>query len=336
MKTASTLSDRIEQLELRRFLAADLSSTLNIQPGAYHPGDIISGSYTLRNNGPTTVTATFNIDIHLSKDRTYGNSDDLTVISVPVSADIPGNASFSFPASYPVPNLVGNQAYYVGIKVDSNNTVAESNEGNNLSFTDLAAIQILSDSGVLPIVGTDGDDSITVSHTSSTVTVKINDTVSNYSTSEVTSVACYSGDGNDTVIIGNGNTTSYVYGGYGNDTIYGGDGNDSLLGGANKDRIYGGNGNDALRGNGGNDALFGQSGIDRLYGGTGNDWLDGGSSNDRLQGDSDQDTLWGQSGNDHFFAQDGVFDSLIGGTGDADDAHYDHGLDFTNTIETLF
>lgn len=324
----------IERLEIRRLMAADLSTTLTFAPGAYSPGDMVSGSFTVRNSGTTTVTPTFNVSIHLSTDRIYGNADDLTLVNLPVSSDVPAGFSVKVDAVAPVPNVVPGTAYYVAVKIDSGNTVAESNENNNVTITDLAAIQIVNSSGVLPILGTDAADRITVSHAPGVITVDINGVKANYSTNKVTSVAVYSGAGDDYVTIGNGNTKSYVYGGDGNDTLIGGDGNDSLSGGANKDRIYGAQGNDDLRGNGGNDALFGQDGIDRLFGGDGNDWLDGGSSNDRLQGDAGNDTMYGQSGNDHFYAKaDGGIDSLIGGSG-TDDARVDAG-DIVNTIELL-
>jgi len=331
---ASRAHSLIESLESRQLMSADLTGSLNFKPGAYKAGDIISGGFTIQNAGSSTVTSSFNIAIHLSTDRTYGNADDLSIVNIPVSTDIPGHLSATFTADAPLPNIVPGTAYYVAIKIDSANKVAESNESNNYIITDLAAIQIVDASGALPVLGTDNADKIVVSKAPGVITVEINGTKTNYSTNKVTTVVVLPGAGDDSVTIGNGITHDYVYGGDGNDTIVGGDGDDSLSGGANKDRLYGAQGNDVLRGNGGNDALFGQDGVDRLFGGTGNDWLDGGSSNDRLQGDSDADTMYGQSGNDHFFAKnDGGKDSLIGGSG-TDDAQRDS-TDIVNTIETL-
>jgi Ca2+-binding RTX toxin-like protein len=316
-------------------MAADLSTSLSFASGAYKPGDIVNGSFTLQNLGSSTITSSFNVAVHLSTDRTYGNADDLSVANIPVSTDLPGHFSIKIDAQAPLPSIVPGTAYYVAIKVDSANKVAESNESNNYSITSLAAIQVVDGAGALPVLGTDAADKIIVSKAPGVITVEMNGVKTNYSTSKVTTVVVLPGAGDDSVTIGNGITHDYVYGGDGNDTIVGGDGDDSLSGGANKDRIYGAQGNDVLRGNGGNDALFGQDGVDRLFGGTGNDWLDGGSSNDRLQGDSDADTMYGQSGNDHFFAKnDGGKDSLIGGSG-TDDAQRDAGLDIVNTIETL-
>lgn len=334
MGNASRSSDLIETLEDRRLMSADLTGSLNFKAGAYKPGDIVNGSFTLQNAGTSTVTSSFNIAVHLSTDRTYGNADDLSVVNIPVTTDIPGHVSATFSAQAPLPNIVPGTAYYVAIKIDSSNKVAESNESNNYIIGDLAAIQVVNSSGALPVLGTDNADKIIVSKAPGVITVEMNGVKTNYSTNTVTTVIVLSGAGDDSVTIGDGITGDYVYGGDGNDTIVGGNGDDSLSGGANKDRIYGAQGNDVLRGNGGNDALFGQDGVDRLFGGTGNDWLDGGSSNDRLQGDSDQDTMYGQSGNDHFFAKgDGAVDSLIGGSG-TDDAQRDSN-DIVNTIETL-
>jgi Ca2+-binding RTX toxin-like protein len=332
---ASRALSLFESLEDRRLMAADLTGSLNFKAGAYKTGDIVSGSFTIQNAGSSTVTASFNIAVHLSTDKTYGNADDLSVINIPVSTDIPGHLTASFTADAPLPAIVPGTAYYVAIKIDSQNKVSESNESNNYIISDLAPIQVVNSSGALPVIGTDNADKIIVSKAPGVITVEMNGTKTNYSTSKVTTVIVLPGAGDDSVTIGNGITGDYVYGGDGNDTIVGGDGVDSLSGGANKDRLYGAQGKDVLRGNGGNDALFGQDGVDRLFGGTGNDWLDGGSSNDRLQGDSDADTMYGQSGNDHFFAKaDGGKDSLIGGSG-TDDAQRDAGLDIVNTSETL-
>ncbi|HTL28371.1 MAG TPA: calcium-binding protein [Tepidisphaeraceae bacterium] len=315
-------------------MSADLTGSLSFKPGAYKTGDIVSGSFTLQNLGSSTITSSFNVAIHLSTDKTYGNADDLSLANIPVSTDIPGHLSVNFSADAPLPAIAPGTAYYVAIKLDSANKVAESNESNNYLITDLAAIQVVNSSGALPVIGTDNADKIIVSKAPGVITVEMNGTKTNYSTNVVTTVIVLSGAGDDSVTIGNGITNDYVYGGDGNDTIVGGDGVDTLSGGANKDRLYGAQGNDVLRGNGGNDALFGQDGVDRLFGGTGNDWLDGGSSNDRLQGDSDNDTMYGQSGNDHFFAKaDGGIDSLIGGSG-TDDAQRDSG-DIVNSIEVL-
>jgi Ca2+-binding RTX toxin-like protein len=315
-------------------MSADLTGSLSFKPGAYKTGDMVNGSFTLQNAGSSTVTTNFNVAVHLSTDRTYGNADDLSVINIPVTTDIPGHISATFTATAPLPAIAPGTAYYVAIKIDSANKVAESNESNNYIIGDLAAIQVVNSSGALPVLGTDNADKIVVSKAPGVITVEMNGVKTNYSTNTVTTVIVLSGAGDDSVTIGDGITNDYVYGGDGNDTIVGGNGNDSLSGGANKDRIYGAQGNDVLRGNGGNDALFGQDGIDRLFGGAGNDWLDGGSSNDRLQGDANNDTMYGQGGNDHFYAKaDGGIDSLIGGSG-TDDARRDAG-DIVNTIEIL-
>src|SRR4051812_17459637 len=164
-------------------MAADLSTSLSFASGAYKTGDMVSGSFTVRNTGTSAVTPTFNVAVHLSTDKIYGNADDLTLVNVPVSTDIPAGISASINASAPMPNLVApGTAYYVAVKIDSGNTVAESNENNNVTITDLAPIQILNSSGVLPILGTDAADTITISHTTSTVTVKINSSTTNYPT----------------------------------------------------------------------------------------------------------------------------------------------------------
>ncbi len=56
-----------------------------------------------------------------------------------------------------------------------------------------------------------------------------------------------------------------------NDYLSGGEGNDYLIGNAGDDDLFGGNGNDTLEGGSGNDALIGGAGEDILYGGDGDD-----------------------------------------------------------------
>lgn len=86
--------------------------------------------------------------------------------------------------------------------------------------------------------------------------------------------------GNDTITV-SANVTRGVYldglagddtltGGAGNDTIYGGDGNDTLIGGDGNDFLYGGNGNDVLFGGKGTNRLSGGAGADRFL-----DWSAG-------------------------------------------------------------
>ncbi len=153
------------------------------------------------------------------------------------------------------------------------------------------------------INGNDGNDTITVTGSATTVIYAGN------GTDNITG-----GDGGDVVygiagtnIINTGASGDYVSGGTGVDNINGGSGNDNLYGWNGDDIIYGGADDDTLNGNAGADTLYGDDGFDVIYGGTGNDRLEGGNGIDILYGQGDNDLLFGG----------GVeADRLYGGTGD--------------------
>ena len=85
----------------------------------------------------------------------------------------------------------------------------------------------------------------------------------------------------------------------GNDIADGDEGNDRIFGQAGDDILSGGVGDDFILGGEGDDTIFGNDGDDELRGGPGYDKLRGNAGSDLLKGDQD-------------------FDSLIGGTGEAD------------------
>lgn len=124
----------------------------------------------------------------------------------------------------------------------------------------------------LLVVGTDGDDQIFLSSTSSGLVV--NDAVAG-----------------ETAILGTAYAAVRVEGGAGNDIItldatlllpavvHGGAGDDALVGGGGNDRLYGGAGVNTAAGGEGDDVLVtvGGSNLDTVLGGTGRDsfWVDG-------------------------------------------------------------
>jgi hypothetical protein len=160
--------------------------------------------------------------------------------------------------------------------------------------------------GLLDIIGTDANDSITVQKDGRKLTVSVNAHKSQFNTADVSAIHVDSGAGDDSVTLGAGVTGAYIVGGDGNDTLRGGDGNDTLTGGGGRDLVFGGAGNDRLNGNGGNDTLSGDSGSDRVYGGNGNDSLYGGSGTDRLYGEAGDDYLKGDAGADRLDGGDGT------------------------------
>ena len=68
---------RIEALEQRRLLSADLQGALTVSVGAFLPGSNASGAFKILNNGTSTVTTDFDVNFRLSKNTVYGDSDEL-------------------------------------------------------------------------------------------------------------------------------------------------------------------------------------------------------------------------------------------------------------------
>jgi Ca2+-binding RTX toxin-like protein len=168
---------------------------------------------------------------------------------------------------------------------------------------------------IVPVLGTEAGDSITITPGPVNISVTVNGTTTTFLADQTDGFAIQSFGGNDTIVL-LGNLGSVVaWAGDGDDTIAGSEGPDTLSGGAGKDRLFGNFGNDRLNGNGGHDRLFGEAGADRLYGYAGDDLLDGGSSGDRFYGDAGTDVYYGQSGNDKFYCNDGVAEYIYGASG---------------------
>jgi Ca2+-binding RTX toxin-like protein len=313
----------VEKLEGRRLMAADLQCAIHLTPGTYAPGDTLNGTFDLKNAGDTAVTATYTLQFTLSLDKTLNNGNDVNVWSVPIEMDVPANTTLPITANFKIPNGMPSGNVFLACKIDSTNAVAESDENNNIAWTNLGDIKIaggtttIPDAGIIPVLGTSGNDTIVIAKGGSHYTVTLNKVTKTYDVAKVVGFAVAMGAGNDALLVGDGVVNCYADGGLGDDKMIGNNGNENFLGGAGKDILRGGLGNDRLNGAGGNDKVYGEAGLDRCYGGDGNDTIDGGSSNDRLYGGKGNDILYGQGGNDLFYTRDGVGenDQLFGGSG---------------------
>ena len=131
--------------------------------------------------------------------------------------------------------------------------------------------------GILTVVGTSGDDTITIglNATDNTkIDVNINGTVSSFpltnadTTPAITGIFAVGGKGNDKITVDqtNGGITlnATLVGGGGMDSLTGAAGNDLLDGGGDDDVLVGGDGNDTLNGGGGTDSLDGGAGTNVL------------------------------------------------------------------------
>jgi Ca2+-binding RTX toxin-like protein len=113
---------------------------------------------------------------------------------------------------------------------------------------------------ILTIVGTNGNDQITVTPATSTTfrVVRNGVNLGTFSRSTYRRVALFGLDGNDRLEVERTLVLDAVLdGGAGNDVLLGGAGNDILLGGAGNDQLFGRIGRDLLIGGAGSDVLYG-------------------------------------------------------------------------------
>ena len=106
-----------------------------------------------------------------------------------------------------------------------------------------------------------------------------------------------------------GGISNTLSGGEGNDVISAGMGNDIIDGGEGNDTISGIRGANTLMGGAGDDSIAGGSGADTIYGGDGNDSINTGSGNV-------SDYVDGGAGNDTIQADQGGYNTLLGGDGE--------------------
>jgi len=176
----------------------------------------------------------------------------------------------------------------------------------------------LATNGVLKVIGTAGDDAITVTADSST-RLSVNDGTASkrFILGKVKSILIQSGDGADTINIGNGIKQQItIRAGEGDDEIHGGSGREVIDGQGGADKIFGGGGSDQVFGRDGNDTIDGGSGNDYLYGDAGDDVITGGGGNDVLAGDFEDTLVFSgtapmTTGNDNLDGGDGN-DWLLG------------------------
>ena len=217
------------------------------KPEPLKAGDKFNFEFEIENLGGAT-NSNFEVSFYLSTDAKIGTSDFL-LTKATVNALLANSTSgrLTMPADITLPGLnspiwSGDGTYYIGMIVDSGNTIAESNEldnsnrgqGLDLDSVVISNTSLLGTRGIDDISGTFGDDIL------------------------------YGRRGDDD-----------ISGLAGNDTLYGERGDDNLYGGLGNDKLYGGEGDDYLYGIDFNSTLSatnsGAGEIDVLNGGSGND-----------------------------------------------------------------
>jgi Ca2+-binding RTX toxin-like protein len=322
----------IELLESRRLLSADLTF-LKFNPYEIgrvvpqgHPFDVV---IEIKNNGDAANSTPFSIDIRLSKNKVYGDADDIPLGSQKIYDHIsPSTGYYDAQVSGTVPLFTTPSGVYCLVgKIDSNNDIAESDETNNTFASPDSLFYAVADlENKLHLPGTNGADVVTIAR-DSTLNGPVFKVQVNSGLERQFRIDAYHGvagiifdarGGDDRIMLSGDAQGCSVIGGDGNDRIDASEAGDwnTLSGGAGKDTLIGSNGLDRLNGDGGNDKLLGQGGPDRLFGGDGNDTLDGGSSRDRFYPGAGADVSFGQSGDDLFYVKaDGSADTVYGATG---------------------
>jgi len=177
----------------------------------------------------------------------------------------------------------------------------------------LPSVSPITANGVINVVGTAGNDRVSVTTNNNQLTINFNGQNFNFAASQVTLINFAGGDGNDRFVNNTGVRVT-ASGGAGNDLLASAGGNDIFNGGSGNDILFGNGGADVLNGSSGNDRVFGGDGPDILLGGSGNDVLAGEAGNDRLFGEIGNDFLYGNGGDDHLAGGAGN-DKLVGGDG---------------------
>ncbi len=105
-----------------------VSTPVGMIPASAKPGDTVAVEFSLQNAGNRDV-GTFNLGFFLSTNTTISTSDVLIGEIMGGSVDAHGRGTFTRNVSIPSNTPLG--AYFLGICLDHDNRVAESNEQNN-------------------------------------------------------------------------------------------------------------------------------------------------------------------------------------------------------------
>lgn len=299
----------VQSLEQRRMMAADLAIvSINATPEVIPPGGDYSFSVTVANLGDTAVPSGWRMLPRLTQDATPGGSDDRSLGLRTVNQAINPGETKTFTVSTTTGVSGPRGQFRISVQLDPYANVTDANRGNNSLLTDGPLVHIVETFNSDTVVGTSGNDVITLREVDGYVLVNVNGTTTARQTGLIDeSLFIDAGAGSDKVLADDSVTTRLaVTGGGGNDTIIGGRANDELSGANGHDRVFGGRGHDML---------IGGAGADRLYGEDGNDILSGGGGNDWLYGNAGSNWLMGGAGNDKLFATNSDRDTVSGNAG---------------------
>ena len=210
---------------------------------------------TLFQNGGDATASNVTAGVYLSADGNFDTSD-LLLQTISAGNLTPGlTRDLTLDITLPgVDNDVysnGDGTYYLGLILDPDNIVPESNENNNANRGDGLDIDSLTindtsgdngptgifyENGGITVRGTDAVDVASARGTGSTIRVELNGTVRYFDRSSIPNgVRFYTFGGNDTVDASGTSITTLQRGGDGDDTLFGGSGVDTLDGGNGTD-----------------------------------------------------------------------------------------------------
>lgn len=104
------------------------------QQAVYFPGEEITFSVTIRNAG-NAVAGAFKVTYALTTDSTLGNSDDVVLLFKAALPSLGAGATTTDTRTLMIPLGATPGEYFLGVQLDPDNEVAESNETNNIGLT---------------------------------------------------------------------------------------------------------------------------------------------------------------------------------------------------------
>src|SRR6266850_4177689 len=128
------LAMAVEPLEPRALLS-DLFGSFLDAPVSAAPGSTIDVNYEISNGGPED-TASFHVGWYLSANPTISGTDtllggaDLALLGNASTGHVPKSLTLPGPND-PFWQSITGGTYYIGMIIDTNNTVLETNENNN-------------------------------------------------------------------------------------------------------------------------------------------------------------------------------------------------------------
>lgn len=335
---ATTNADQETTLNFNQ-LATDQSGRIVVASHYISPSGKVQGIYLTRLNASGGHDTTFGTDgqVLLGGQGSF-NPPTRPVIDgqgrIIVASDDVGNTIFRVNGDGELDETFGqNGEYQIGDDLLSIKSLALDGDGNLLAagnndevaqpnarfaaarFTTESPHVFLNSDGVLSVDGTDGADTVALSHSGDKVVVDWDGVKSSYAFSGVKSLLVLasagpdaisvsfalpcnisSGGGNDTISVGDGDVT--INGEAGNDKITAGIGNHLIDGGAGNDRITTASGIDTITGDSGNDTITTGDGADSIDGGDGDDLISSGGGNDTIYSGDGNDTVYAGAGND--------------------------------------